>query len=206
MKKIGIIDYGIGNLRSVENALRYIGLDTLISSDKSELSGADGLILPGVGAFPDAIELLRKFSFPEFIYSESRKKPILGICLGMQLLFEKSYEFKECEGLGLIKGSVVKLRAGQNDKRYKIPHIGYNGIRKVNESPLFSGIDDGACFYFVHSYMGECTDRGQLVAVTEHGEEVTAAVADGNVFGTQFHPEKSGEVGLELLKNFGKIL
>lgn len=206
MKKIGIIDYGMGNLHSVDNALRYIGFDTLISSDKSELSGADGLILPGVGAFPDAIELLRKLSFPEFIYSESKKKPILGICLGMQLLFEKSYEFKECEGLGLIKGSVVKLRAGQTDKRYKIPHIGYNGIRKTNDCPLFSGIDDGECFYFVHSYMGECTDRGQLVAVTDHGEEVTAAVADGNVFGTQFHPEKSGEVGLRLLKNFGNIL
>lgn len=206
MKKIGIIDYGMGNLHSVENALKYVGLETFISSDKSELSGADGLILPGVGAFPDAIELLTRLSFPEFIRKESEKKPVLGICLGMQLLFEKSYEFKESDGLSFIKGNVVKLKAGQTDKTYKIPHIGYNGIKKINTCPLLDGIDDGTCFYFVHSYMGECADRKQLVATTDYGEEVTAIVADGNVFGTQFHPEKSGEAGLTLLKNFGKIL
>ncbi len=206
MKKIGIIDYGMGNLHSVENALRYIGADCFISDDKKELSMSDSLILPGVGAFPDAIERLKKLGFPEFIKAETEKKPLLGICLGMQLLFEKSYEFKECEGLGFIKGEVIRLIAGQTDKTYKIPHIGYNGIKTVNASPLLKGIDDGACFYFVHSYMGVCADRAQLAYTTDYGEEVTAVVASGNVYGTQFHPEKSGENGLNLLKNFKDIV
>lgn len=206
MKKIGIIDYGMGNLHSVENALRYIGADCFISEDKEKLSSADGFILPGVGAFPEAIERLENLGFPEFIKKETLKKPLLGICLGMQLLYEKSYEFKECGGLGYIKGSVVKLRAGQTDRRYKIPHIGYNSIVKINSSPLFDGIPDGACFYFVHSFMGVCDDRSQLIAVTDHGEEVTAAVFAGNIYGTQFHPEKSGEYGLKLLSNFNSML
>ncbi len=206
MSKIGIIDYGMGNLHSVENALKYVGASCFISDDKSELARADSLILPGVGAFPDAIERLNSLGFPEFIKAETEKKPLLGICLGMQLLFEKSYEFKECEGLGFIKGQVVRLIAGQKDKTYKIPHIGYNGIKTVNSSPLLKGIPDGACFYFVHSYMGVCADRAQLAYTTEYGEEVTAVVASGNVFGTQFHPEKSGENGLNLLKNFKEMV
>jgi len=206
MKKIGIIDYGMGNLHSVENALKYIGADCFISDDKSELSKADALILPGVGAFPDAIERLSKLDFPSFIKAETEKKPLLGICLGMQLLFEKSYEFKECEGLGFIKGEVVKLNAGQTDKTYKIPHIGYNGVTAVNASPLLKELPNGACFYFVHSYMGVCKDRNQLAYVTEYGEEVTAVVASGNVYGTQFHPEKSGDNGLKLLSNFKEMI
>ncbi len=206
MKTVGIIDYGMGNLHSVENAFRYIGINTFISNDKSELSKADGLILPGVGAFPDAIELLKKLSFPEFINAQAKEKPLLGICLGMQLLFEKSYEFKESKGLGFINGEVVRLKAGQTEKKYKIPHIGYNSIRKINDSPLLNGIDDGTYFYFVHSYMGQCREKKQLTAVTDYGEEITAVVCEGNVFGTQFHPEKSGEAGLDLLSNFGKIL
>ena len=196
----------MGNLHSVENALRYIGADCFISEDKNELSRADALILPGVGAFPDAIERLHSLDFPDFIKSETEKKPLLGICLGMQLLFEKSYEFRECEGLGFIKGEVVKLKAGQTDKTYKIPHIGYNGVTAVNTSPLLSGIADGACFYFVHSYMGVCSDRSQLAYTTEYGEEVTAVVASGNVYGTQFHPEKSGDNGLKLLSNFKDMI
>ena len=206
MKKIGIIDYGMGNLHSVENALKYIGASCFISDDKSELARADALLLPGVGAFPDAIDRLNGLDFPEFIKAETEKKPLLGICLGMQLIFEKSYEFKECEGLGFIKGEVIKLIAGQTDKTYKIPHIGYNGIKTVNASPLLKGIDDGACFYFVHSYMGVCSDRKQLAYTTDYGEEVTAVVASGNVYGTQFHPEKSGENGLHLLKNFTEMV
>ncbi len=206
MKKIGIIDYGMGNLHSVENALKYVGANCFISDDKAELEKADSLILPGVGAFPDAIERLNNLGFPEFIKAQTEKKPLLGICLGMQLLFEKSYEFKECKGLGFIKGEVIKLIAGQTDKAYKIPHIGYNEIRTVNASPLLKGIDDGACFYFVHSYMGVCADRAQLAYTTDYGEEVTAVVASGNVYGTQFHPEKSGENGLDLLKNFKEMV
>ena len=206
MKKIGIIDYGMGNLHSVENALKYIGANCFISDDKTELAKADALILPGVGAFPDAIERLNGLGFPEFIKAETEKKPLLGICLGMQLLFEKSYEFKECAGLGFIKGEVIKLIAGQTDKTYKIPHIGYNGIKTVNASPLLKDIPDGSCFYFVHSYMGVCKDRTQLAYTTDYGEEVTAVVASGNVYGTQFHPEKSGENGLKLLTNFKDLV
>lgn len=206
MKKIGIIDYGMGNLHSVENALKYIGQNCFISDDKAELGKADGLILPGVGAFPDAAQRLTELAFPEFIEKETKKKPLLGICLGMQLLFEKSYEFRECQGLGYIKGSVVRLKAGDSNKKYKIPHIGYNSIAEINASPLTKGIPQGSCFYFVHSYMGMCENREQLVSVTEYGEEVTAIVASGNVFGTQFHPEKSGETGLKLLKNYAELI
>ena len=202
MSKIGIIDYGSGNLHSVVNALNYIGADSFISGDVKELERADSLILPGVGAFPDAAELLQNSGIKDFVLSETKKKPLLGICLGMQLLFSRSWEFRECEGLDLIKGEVIKLRAGENDKRYKIPHIGWNAIKTVNENPLTKGIDDGSCFYFVHSYMGMCEKTSQLYAVTEYGEAVTAIVGDGYVYGTQFHPEKSGEAGLRLLKNF----
>ncbi|MBR2461261.1 MAG: imidazole glycerol phosphate synthase subunit HisH [Clostridia bacterium] len=202
MSKTGIIDYGSGNLHSVVNALNYIGADCFISGDTRELEKADLLILPGVGAFPDAAELICRGGMKDFVLSEAKKKPILGICLGMQLLFSRGWEFRECEGLGLIDGDVIRLRAGESDKRYKIPHIGWNGVRTVNENPLTKGIDDGSCFYFVHSYMGMCRNPAQLYAVTEYGEDVTAIVGEGYVFGTQFHPEKSGEAGLRLLRNF----
>ena len=202
MSKTGIIDYGSGNLHSVVNALNYIGADCFISGDVKELAMADTLILPGVGAFPDAAELICRGGMKEFVLSETKEKPLLGICLGMQLLFTQSWEFRRCDGLDLISGEVIKLRAGENDKRYKIPHIGWNGIKTVNENPLTKGIDDGSCFYFVHSYMGMCDRPEQLYAVTEYGEDITAIVGDGYVFGTQFHPEKSGEAGLRLLKNF----
>ena len=202
MSRTGIIDYGSGNLHSVANALKYIGADCFISGDPKELAQADSLILPGVGAFPDAAELICRGGMKEFVISETQRKPLLGICLGMQLLFSRGWEFRECEGLGLIDGDVIRLRAGENDRRYKIPHMGWNGIRTVNENALTRGIDDGSCFYFVHSYMGMCKRSEQLYAVTEYGEDVTAIVGDGNVYGTQFHPEKSGEAGLQLLRNF----
>lgn len=202
MSRIGIIDYGSGNLHSVANALKYIGADCFISGDTKELEHADGLILPGVGAFPDASELICREGMKQFVISQVKSKPLLGICLGMQLLFTRGWEFRECEGLDLIKGDVIKLRAFEKDKKYKIPHIGWNSIRTVNENPLTEGIDDGTCFYFVHSYMGMCNMNSQLYSVTEYGEDVTAIVGDGYVFGTQFHPEKSGEAGLRLLKNF----
>lgn len=206
MHKIGIIDYGMGNLRSVQNALSYIGASAFISDDKSELEKADSLILPGVGAFPDAIERLKKLHFPQFISNEVNRKPLLGICLGMQLLFEFGYEFKKSAGLSLISGDVVRLAAGENNKTYKVPHIGYNALIISNPSPLLKGIDDGTCFYFVHSYMGVCKIPSQLLGYTEHGENVTAVVGEGNVYGTQFHPEKSGEPGLMLLENFKNLV
>lgn len=202
MSKTGIIDYGSGNLRSVANALKYIGAEYFISSDKSELEKADSLILPGVGAFPDAAELICEYGMKEFIIEQTKNKPLLGICLGMQLLFSRGWEFKQCDGLGIIDGDVIRLRAGENDKRYKIPHIGWNAVKTVNKNPLTDGIDDGSCFYFVHSYMGMCNVPAQLYAVTDYGEEITAIVGKGYVYGTQFHPEKSGEAGLKLLKNF----
>lgn len=206
MSRIGIIDYGSGNLHSVANALKYIGADCFISGDTNELERADGLILPGVGAFPDAAELICRGGMKQFVISQVRAKPLLGICLGMQLLFTRGWEFRECEGLDLINGEVIRLRAFEKDKKYKIPHIGWNAIRTVNENPLTKGIDDGTCFYFVHSYMGMCGLDSQLYAVTEYGEDVTAIVGDGYVFGTQFHPEKSGEAGLKLLDNFVSLV
>lgn len=206
MKKIGIIDYGMGNLCSVRNALDYIGAECFISGEEKELERADGFILPGVGAFPDAAQKLEETGLSAFIKERRKERPLLGICLGMQLLFENGYEFRHCKGLALIKGDVVRLQAGEKNKKYKIPHIGYNSVTSVNSSPITAGIDEGSYFYFVHSYKGVCSDRGQLASVTEYGEEVTAIVSAGNVFGTQFHPEKSGEVGLALLKNFTNLL
>ena len=204
---IAIVDYGVGNLFSLRSSFKAIGADAVFTSDEKIIKSADKILLPGVGAFEDAAKKLRDTGLGELVVSQVKEgKPLLGICLGMQLLFEKSYEFRECEGLGFIKGEVIRLKAGENDKRYKIPHIGYNLLTEVNKSPLTEGIDDGTCFYFVHSYMGVCRDRGQLVSVTEYGEEVTAIVGSGNVFGTQFHPEKSGEPGLKLLSNFKNML
>lgn len=206
MSKIGIINYGCGNIHSVANALRYIGADSFVSDDVGELEHADALILPGVGAFPDAAELLRRGGMAELIERQSKQKPILGICLGMQLLFSRGWEFRKCEGLDLISGDVVKLRVPSGDARYKIPHIGWNSVRTVNKNPLTDGIDDGSCFYFVHSYMGVCELPSQLYAVTDYAGDVTAIVGNGYVYGTQFHPEKSGEAGLRLLKNFVSLV
>lgn len=206
MKKIGIIDYGMGNIHSVENALRYIGAECFVSGDASQLVKADGYILPGVGAFPDAASRIEETGLADFIKESVLSKPLLGICLGMQLLFDRGFEFRQSKGLSLISGDVIMLKAGVNDKRYKIPHIGYNSIKTVNKSPLLEGIEDGSFFYFVHSFMGVCKDRSQLAAVTDYGEEVTAVVCSGNVYGTQFHPEKSGKTGLKLLENFKNLL
>ena len=204
---IAIIDYGVGNLFSLKSSFAAIGVEAVVTDDKEVIARADKIILPGVGAFGDAAEKLKKSGLADVLLAEAKAgKPIMGICLGMQLLFEKSYEFRECEGLGYIKGSVVRLKAGENNKTYKIPHIGYNALETVNPSPLTKDIPDGSCFYFVHSYMGQCLDRSQLVSVTEYGEEVTAIVSSGNVYGTQFHPEKSGDTGLKLLSNFVDLL
>ena len=199
---IAIIDYGVGNLFSLKSSFAAIGADVTVTSDPKVIAEADRLILPGVGAFEDAARKLRDSGLDEVIISEVKGgKHLLGICLGMQMLFDMSYEYGEHRGLGLISGSVKPIRP-EISEELKIPHIGWNAIKTVNENPLTKGIDDGSCFYFVHSYMGMCEKPSQLYAVTEYGEDVTAIVGDGYVFGTQFHPEKSGEAGLHLLKNF----
>ena len=195
-----IADYGVGNLMSVSNAMHYLGLETKIISDATELELADSILLPGVGAFPDAADKLRGPGLDQVLIAESKKKPILGICLGMQLLLERGEEVRPCEGLGFVKGSVRKI-----DTALKLPHIGWNELHFQNDSPLFRGIDEGAYVYFVHSFCAVAEDESQVIARTDYGASVVAAVQSGNVFGTQFHPEKSGEIGLAMLKNFGEM-
>ena len=189
-KKIGIIDYGMGNLHSVVGALNYLGLESFVSSDRSELEKSDALILPGVGAFPDAMDNLAAKGLVGFIRSQAESKPLLGICLGMQLLFDRGYEFRECDGLGLIGGRVIKLSAYLDSAEYKIPHMGWNKLTIVNDSPLMKGLPDPAYVYFVHSFKAEVGSREDLTASTDYGEEIAAVVGYKNVFGTQFHPGK----------------
>ena len=198
---IAIIDYGAGNLFSVKNALEYLGLPYLITNDVIDIQRADGYILPGVGAFPFAMKQLAATGLVEEIKEQVKKKPLLGICLGMQMLFEESSEFEVCKGLGLIPGKVDMLKA----EGLKIPHMGWNELNIHNSSdPLLHGVTEGDCVYFVHSYMAY-TMPEYLSASCCYGGCVTALVKNGNVFGAQFHPEKSGEVGLQILKNFGGL-
>ena len=197
---IGIVDYGVGNLMSVSNALSFLGLESRITCDTDDLERSNAIILPGVGAFPDAADKLRTQGLDKLIVAQSEKKPILGICLGMQLLFERGEEVRPCRGLGFVKGSVEKIPT-----ELKLPHIGWNSLSFPNQSPLFAGIDAGAYVYFVHSFCGKAEDPSQVIAVTDYGAPVVAAVQSGNVFGTQFHPEKSGDVGMQILKNFGGL-
>lgn len=200
MSYTAIVDYGVGNLKSVTNAMAYLGLPTKITADPRELELADAIILPGVGAFPDAADRLRAPGLDRVLITQAERKPILGICLGMQLLFERGSEVRECEGLGLVSGSVERI-----ETPYKLPHIGWNSLTFPNPSPLFAGLDEGCCVYFVHSFCGVAGDPYQVIAATEYGPQVVAAVQNGSVFGCQFHPEKSGEVGLQILKNFGAL-
>lgn len=202
---IAIADYGVGNLFSLKSSFEYIGEKTIITSDKGQIKSADRIILPGVGAFGDAAEKLSESSLGELIIEEAQKgKPIMGICLGMQLLFDKSYEYGEHKGLGLIKGEIRPI-AEVVPRKYKIPHIGWNKLHFTKEkSRLFRYINEGDYVYFVHSYYGTgCKDS--LLATTEYGAELTAAVGKKNVFGCQFHPEKSGDIGLKILKAFAEI-
>jgi len=198
---IAIIDYGVGNLFSLSSSFKQIGFETVITGDAEIIKKAEKIILPGVGAFGDAINKLRETGLDKVILEQAKNgKPLLGICLGMQMLFDKSYEYGEYEGLGLIEGSVVPMQ-NKIPKNLKIPHIGWNALIFKQESPLFKYIKNGDCVYFVHSYYAE-TKATSLIATTEYGKELTAAVANGNVFGCQFHPEKSGTVGLNILKAF----
>ncbi len=199
---IAIVDYGVGNLFSLRSSLLYIGQEAVITADPAVLRAAEKIILPGVGAFGDAAEKLRATGLGELVKQEAGKgKPVLGICLGMQLLLEKSYEYGEHEGLGLIPG-VIRPIADVIPADYKIPHIGWNALRFGNEKhPLFRYLEEGDHVYFVHSYYGaQCEES--VIATAEYGASLTAAVARGNVMGCQFHPEKSGTVGLAILRAF----
>ena len=198
---IAIIDYGVGNLFSLCSSFRKIGAEITVTADPAVLASADKLILPGVGAFADAARKLRDSGLDAVIKEQAaRGKPIMGICLGMQMLFEKSFEYGEHEGLGLLKGSVIPM-AGRIPENLKIPHIGWNALHFQKSSPLFRYIKEGDCVYFVHSYYASDCEES-VIATAEYGAELTAAVAQGNIFGCQFHPEKSGEVGLSILRAF----
>ena len=201
---IAIIDYGVGNLFSLRSSFAAIGYDALVTSDPEVLRAADRLILPGVGAFGDAAQKLKASGLGEVLCEQAAKgKPIMGICLGMQLLFEKSYEYGVHEGLGLISGSVRPI-SEVIPKDYKIPHIGWNALKFKRKSPIFKYLKDGDHVYFVHSfYAADCEDA--VIADAEYGAELTAAVQNGNVYGCQFHPEKSGNVGLNILRAFCEL-
>ena len=201
---IAIVDYGVGNLFSLKSSLDAIGAESIVTAEERVLRSADKIILPGVGAFEDAAKKLRDSGLADLLKALAGEgKPLLGICLGMQLLFEKSYEYGEHAGLGLIPGAVKPIR-DVIPAELKIPHIGWNGLHLRQESPIFRYISEGDCVYFVHSfYASDCGEH--VIATAEYGEELTAAVAKGNVYGCQFHPEKSGNVGLAILKAFDEL-
>lgn len=204
---IAIIDYGVGNLFSLQSSLKFIGAEAKVTSDIEEIRQAERIILPGVGAFADAAKKLRQSGMDKVVLEEAAKgKPLLGICLGMQLLFEKSEEYGEHEGLGLIKGSVRPI-APMIGAGLKVPHIGWNALifpKEKEKSQLYRYLNEGDCVYFVHSYAAVDCDAN-VTARAEYGALLTASVENGNVYGTQFHPEKSGAVGLNILKAFCEL-
>ena len=195
-----IVDYGVGNLKSIANALGYLGLSSEITGQPDGLERADALILPGVGAFPDAADKLRQTGLDKAGLAQAAKKPVLGICLGMQLLFDEGEEVRLCQGLGLVSGTVRRIAT-----ELKLPHIGWNSLTFPNPSPLFKGVEPGSYVYFVHTFCALPDQPSDVLAVTDYGGPVTAAVGRGNVYGCQFHPEKSGETGLQILRNFGEL-
>lgn len=200
---ICIIDYGVGNLFSLTSSLKFIGADSVVSSDPDVIRRADKIILPGVGAFEDARQKLSASGLDKLVIEEARSgKQLMGICLGMQMLFEKSYEYGEHEGLGLLSGSIVSMK-DRLPLGVKIPHMGWNSLHVVASHPLFKYVRENDFVYFVHSYYAENCDDS-LLATTYYSRQITAAVAKGNVCGTQFHPEKSGEVGLSILRAFNE--
>lgn len=201
-KRIAIIDYGMGNLLSVKKALDFIGANSLITSDADEIRKSAAIILPGVGAFPDAMASLSENGIDKVIVEEAKNgKLFMGICLGMQLLFDESEEFKLTKGLGLIKGRVRKLQT-----EYKIPHMGWNSLNIPKECGVLKDIKEGSYVYFVHSFYGDVENEENLNAYCDYGTKVPAVVSDKNVFGLQFHPEKSGDVGIKMLKNFWELI
>lgn len=201
---VAIVDYGVGNLFSLKCSLAAIGAEVTVTADPDVLASADQIILPGVGAFDDAAAKLRFSGLDQVLIKLAKQgKPLLGICLGMQLLFERSFEYGEHRGLGLIRGSVVGME-GKIPAGLKIPHIGWNALQIRKESPLLKYVKEGDCVYFVHSFYGEDCDEA-LIATAEYGREITAAVGCQNVFGCQFHPEKSGNIGLSILRKFAQL-
>ena len=200
---IAVIDYGVGNLFSLTSSLSRIGADSVVTGDPEVIRRADKIILPGVGAFEDARRKLSESGLDKVILDEVRNgKKIFGICLGMQMLFERSYEYGEHEGLALLHGNIVPME-GKIPSELKIPHIGWNSLKIKKEHPIFKYVKEGDYVYFVHSYYAEgCEDS--LLATADYGREITAAVALDNVSGTQFHPEKSGEIGLSILRAFAE--
>ena len=201
---IAIIDYGAGNIQSVYKALRHIGCDCFVTRDRDEILKGDGAVLPGVGSFGDTVDSLNKFGIKDTAVEYIKSgKPFLGICLGLQLLFPASEESPGAEGLGIFDGAITKIPAGEG---LKIPHMGWNSLDITKESRLFKGIEGNPYVYFVHSYYLNAADKSIVAAQTHYGVTIDAAVESGNVFATQFHPEKSGDVGLQILKNFAGIV
>lgn len=202
---IAIIDYEVGNLKSVEKAFHFIGCDARVSSDREFILNADAVVLPGVGAFADAIDSLGRNGMSEVVKSVvESNKPFLGICLGMQLLFDYSEEGgKDVKGLGIFKGAIRQL---PQDMNLKVPHMGWNSLKIRGESPLFKGLNENPFVYFVHSYYLDTDDRDVVIADTNYGLNFAVALQRGNAYATQFHPEKSGEVGLTILRNFAGTL
>ena len=207
---IAVIDYGVGNLFSLLSSLNYVGLDTKLTNNIEEIKNAKGIILPGVGAFRDAIGNLEKYGLKETLISEAKKgKPFLGICLGMQMLFEKSYEYGEYEGLGLINGTVQEIKKYiPENSDLKIPHMGWNSLAindGFKDDKILKDVDNNEYVYYVHSYFAK-TDIKNIVAYSEYGTKIPGIVKNENVYGMQFHPEKSGDTGLKLLKNWGELI
>ena len=200
---IAIIDYDAGNLKSVEKALKYLGQDVIVSRDSSEILQADKVILPGVGSFGDAMNNLDHFNLVDTIKKVDEKNtPFLGICLGLQLLFEKSDETPGAEGLGILKGEILRIPPKEG---LKIPHMGWNSLNIKPQARLFDGIANNSYVYFVHSYYLKAEDENIVAASTEYSTHIHASVESGNIFACQFHPEKSSDVGLRILKNFASL-
>ncbi|SCX75779.1 imidazole glycerol phosphate synthase subunit HisH [Alkaliphilus peptidifermentans] len=199
---IAILDYGMGNLRSVEKAFGYIGINAIVTNEKRHLMDARAIIIPGVGAFYNAIENLKEKGLIDSIINEVNKgKPLLGICLGMQILFQRGSETEACNGLGLLEGDVIKI-----PPKFKIPHMGWNKLHRRQDSRLLQGLEEDEYVYFVHSFYVK-TDANDIVkGVTQYGVEIPAVIEKDNVFAMQFHPEKSGDIGLKILRNFGQVI
>ena len=206
---INIIDYEMGNLRSVEKAFESLGFTARVSARPEDIASADKVVLPGVGAFRDCIDNLRNGGFVEPLLAHVQAgKPLLGICVGMQMLFSESEEFGQHQGLDLIPGKVVRFPAGmvENDERLKVPHMGWNSISLRKPSPIFKGIEDGSFVYFVHSYYCDAENPDDVAASCRYGDvEFCASLWRDNIMATQFHPEKSQSIGLQIFKNFGEI-